>query len=122
MLQLIRNTGSTEWFNRVVYQLEMNDVVDTRYLTIFLPDDEAYKNLPYGKKFNLKFYLNELYYVFLQHISIDQMYDTSKLHDGMVIPAGIGRELFINIRENGGVKVSSYIHNNHCNTLSTHPI
>lgn len=84
----------------------MKDVVDTRDLTLFVPLDSSYENLPYGKKLNLIYYLNDLYYVFLQHISVDRKYSTESMRDGMVIPAGIGRALFINIRKNDQTGVS----------------
>ena len=106
LLQQLRNVPLTSWFNKAMYQLDMKDVVDTRDLTLFVPLDSSYENLPYGKKLNLIYYLNDLYYVFLQHISVDRKYSTESMRDGMVIPAGIGRALFINIRKNDQTGVS----------------
>ena len=105
-MQRIASDGPTSWFSSIVRQLEMKSVIDTRDMTIFLPSDEAYNSLSSGKKHTLKFYLNRLYYVFLQHLAIDRIYPTSKLRDGMVISAGIGNYIFVNIRENGAEKVS----------------
>ena len=112
-MQRIRGQGSTSWFNKIVYQLEMSAVIDTRDMTVFLPIDRAYDSLPHGKKFRLNFYLNRLYYVCLQHFSIDRVYSTSSLRDGLIIPAGIGNHFFINVRENGGVSHDIF-YNTYC--------
>jgi len=101
LMQRITSDSSTSWYSSTVRQLEMTPVIDSRDMTIFVPNDGAYNSLSSGKKNTLNFYLNILYYVFLQHLAIDRVYPTSKLRDGLVLPAGIGNYIFVNTRENG---------------------
>ena len=103
---IIRNDPSSRWFYYTGMQLRMEEVLVTRRLTVFVPNDPAFMALSENRRFRLRNYLNRLYYVFLQHVVIDKTITSGKLKDGMVLEAGIGSHLFINVRKNRKTGVS----------------
>ena len=68
-------------------------------MTLYVPTDDAYNKLTRQQKFEYSFYLNRLYGVVLHHWSLDEIFPSKSLRDGLVLPVGLNEKTFVNVRQ-----------------------
>ncbi len=91
---------SLSWFYKVAKKIHMRNILETRQMTIFAPTNAAYEKLSKKVQYRLRFNLNKLYYVVLYHFIIDGDYPTPAMVDGMMLPVGLDKRAFLNVRRN----------------------
>eukprot|EP00794_Sanderia_malayensis_P005237 gene5237-5898_t len=97
--QLLKEDKSVSWFYGVAKKTFMRGILETRTMTIFVPSNAAYKRLSPRLKALLRFNLNKLYYVILYHFIIDGVCPTNVMVDGMMLPVGLDKRAFLNVRK-----------------------
>ena len=99
--QLLKEEKSATWFYKVAKKTYMQGILESRGMTIFVPTDAAYNKLSAKIKRHLRHDLNKLYYVILYHFIIDGIYPSRKFLDGMMLPLGLDKRAFFNVRRHG---------------------